>query len=110
MKTTSRWEKLWGALRKWWRNEPTKLQDASSIILARTRINEYHTMYGTRTLGAVPNPLAASILAGYTKQAAAIVEAEGRTRAPTLEGEVRVLAMAVTSLLEHLEKTPRVQK
>jgi len=89
----NRWKRLWRAVVQWWKNE-YDAPDRAYLDGARKCLVEYDDLYGERVK--IPNPL-------YRSQAAAIVEAEGHKRAPTLESEVRVLAITVERLTAYLE-------
>jgi len=89
----NRWKRLWRAVAHWWKNE-YDVPDRTYLEGARKFLIEYDDLYGQRTK--VTNPL-------YRNQAANIVAAEGHKRAPTLESEVRVLAITVEQLTAYLE-------
>lgn len=91
-----RWRVLWNAVVRWWKNEvhPALPEpDPNLVKWVRYHLHEYNELYSKRV--GVPS--------GYAAQAAAIIEQERRQRAPTLESEVRVLAITLVRLLELLE-------
>jgi len=99
----SRWQVLWGAIAKWWRNEPPpypSLPDKEEVVGANRMLVEYRSMYAKRTK---------SPFQDYNEMAAQAVQSMEIERGPSLEGEVRVLAIAVTYLTEHLNTDIRRQ-
>lgn len=99
----SRWQRLWGAVAKWWRNEPEfEPEKISSEFLhgARRYLVEYDDLYGQRT----------QTCPGHRMQAVNIIAAEGHKRSPGIPSEVRTLAIVVERLLGHLEEEKRVRE
>jgi hypothetical protein len=93
-KTQSRWSRLWNAVKRWWLNEEPPVLDLTPITHVRKLLMDYDDLYRQRAGIDVP---------GFASQAADIVEREGHKRAPGLESEVRVLAIAVERLLAQME-------
>lgn len=94
MKLNPRWGRLARAVKRWWRNEPSL--DRSFLNEAVKLLTDYHESYASR----------AGVMSDHARQAAEIVEREGRKRAPSMESEVRILALAVEKLLLlHIDHT-----
>lgn len=107
----SRWAKLWGAVRKWWKNEPPKpnevLESALELLM------QYDQLYGQRItkhldqedktgkMGRLPT----MDLALVRDQAASAMwdERADKKRRVCIESEVRVLALAVARIQRYLE-------
>ena len=87
----NRWTRLWLAIARWWRNEEP---DFSLLKDAKEYLEEYDDLYGRRTQ--ILTPL-------YRDQAAGIIKREGHKRAPGLDNEIRVLAIAVERVVKYLE-------
>jgi hypothetical protein len=92
MKLNPRWGRLTRAVKAWWRNEEPTPPDCSQFEHALKLIAEYHDTYAKRV----------GTMTQYARQAAMIVETEGIKRAPTLEAEVRLLALSMEQLILHL--------
>jgi len=84
----NRWKRLWRAVVRWWKNEPPDY-----VQSARKLLCDYEDSYARRI----------SVIPDHARQAARIVELEGRKRAPTLESEVRILALALERVIAHME-------
>jgi len=87
----TRWQRFKKAFRWLWYGEP--LTDTSLLQEASKYLEQYDNLYGERTK--ISNPQ-------FRDQAAAIVAAEGHKRAPSIESEVRVLAITLERLTKHL--------
>lgn len=86
----SRWTVLWRAIVRWWKNE-------SSFVFiedARQFLREYDDLYGKRVQ--IGNSL-------FRSQAAEIVLREGHKRKPSIESEVRVLALTLERIVGYLK-------
>ena len=102
MKHPSRWQVLWGALKKWWKNEPPPVNAPPPpdwLCGARDFLREYDELYSQRCM------INTNIRGGYdySAQAAEAIRREGHKRSPSLESEVRTLALTVERILGHLE-------
>lgn len=98
---TSRWDVLWKAIVRWWKNEGVPQFPHQEFLRdARKSLVDYDELYCKRTK---VNPL-------YSNQVAEIALQEGRKRAPVLESEVRVLAITVKRLLGYLEAESTKEK
>lgn len=91
----SRWERLWKAVKEWWRNDTPPFPNFGVLIHARELIYDYNKLYCQRTKISIP---------GHSWQAASIVEREGHQRSPSLESEIRVLALTLEKVISYLEE------
>jgi len=99
-KANSRLGRLFRAIKHWWfyvPDEAYKPTDRSLIDWVYKLLAEYDENYARRV----------GTLSPYAQQAAAIVEEEGRKRAPVLESEVRILALTVDKLAKHVDALER---
>lgn len=94
MKRPSRWARLWKAVVQWWKNEPLQGIEKGLLLDARKFLREYDDLYGQRTK--IDNHQIRS-------QAADVVSREGYKRPPTLQSELRTLALVLERILGHLE-------
>lgn len=90
---TSRWHKLLGAVKNWWRNSPPHARIC--LADARKLLEEYDEIYGLRV--GTPDPK-------IRNAAADIVFREGHRRPPKLENEVRILALTLERIVRELEE------
>jgi len=98
----SRWAVLWRAVAKWWRNEPPpppSLPEMGLVVEARKTLAGYTDMYAARI----------HTMPAYGQMAADHVDAKGIKRQPSLEGEVRLLAITLARVIGHLEEDIRRQ-
>ncbi len=94
MNNPSRWTKLWKAVVRWWKNKPPIPVTDELLDNARTFLRDYDDIYTRRNK--LINP-------SYSAQAAEAIFQEGHKRAPTLESEVRTLALILERVVGHLE-------
>ena len=88
------WRLRWRAIVRWWRQEPPVLDRLSENLLkeAWKYLEEYLDIHERRCQ-----------TKGFSNRAAEVIAQEGHKRSPSLESEVRVLAIAIERIADYLK-------